>query len=157
MTSALAPLRPLVISESAPLRRMMTRSGEPASVSAARKPSAIESTATNTITTPAMPTTATADELRRCGIVRTLSAETASVCVNQRNILRPPQRVRDPEPHRRRRRQRARDHPERAAQDQSHHHIAAPHGEHGQERVVEAAALHGHPGKADAEAAATGR
>ena len=35
----------------------------------------------------AMPIMATAEELARCGMVRTLSADTASVCDNQRRIM----------------------------------------------------------------------
>ena len=54
-------------------------SGEPGVAHRGRKPSAIDSTDTNTTTTPAMPTMATADEPSRCGIVRRLSAVTASV------------------------------------------------------------------------------
>lgn len=48
-------LRPLVISLSLPDRITITRSGAAASRSAAVNPSAMESTATNTTTTPAMP------------------------------------------------------------------------------------------------------
>ncbi len=44
---------------------------------AARKPSAIDSTAENTMTTPAMPTIATTEEPRRCGIDRRLTLVTA--------------------------------------------------------------------------------
>ena len=79
MTSTSGPLRPLVISLSAPLRITSARSGEPDPCIAAVKPAAIDSTDTNTTTTPAMPTMATPDELRRCGIVRMFSASTASV------------------------------------------------------------------------------
>ena len=65
ITSVSAPPSPLVISESAPLRMMRTRLGEPAAVMAARNPSAIDNTATNAITTPAMPTMATTEEPSR--------------------------------------------------------------------------------------------
>ena len=81
---------PLVISLSAPLRMTSARSREPDPCIAAVKPAAIDSTDTNTTTTPAMPTIATAEELRRCGIVRMFSAMTASVCRSQsmRQLLR---------------------------------------------------------------------
>ena len=79
MTSTSVPLRPLVISLSAPLRITSARSGEPEPCIAAVKPAAIDNTDTNTTTTPAMPMMATPDELRRCGIVRMFRASTASV------------------------------------------------------------------------------
>ncbi len=83
MTSASGPSNPLVISLSDPLRSTSARRGDPASSSAAPNPAAIDSTETNTTTTPAMPTIATADELNRCGMVRTLNARTAATCRNQ--------------------------------------------------------------------------
>ena len=57
----------------------LARSGDAAEDIAAKNPCAIESTATSTITTPAMPTTATADEPRRWEIVRMLSDVTAMI------------------------------------------------------------------------------
>src|SRR5262249_39752871 len=74
---------PLVISSSAPVRITSARSGEPALCIAAKKPSAIDKTATNTMTTPAIPMTATAEEPSRCGIVRRLTTVTAATCVSQ--------------------------------------------------------------------------
>ena len=53
---------PLVISVSLPARITMTVSWSPTAFIALRKPSAIDSTPTNTTTTPTMPKTATADE-----------------------------------------------------------------------------------------------
>src|SRR6185295_18305982 len=101
-------LRPLVISESAPARITRTRFGEPALTMAARKPADTDNTATNTMTTPAMPTIATADELMRRGIVRMLSIVTASVCLSQLMSVSP-QSVDNAEAHRRQTRHRARD------------------------------------------------
>src|SRR5678816_2099510 len=74
---------PLVSSVSAPVRRMRARSGEPDPVIAAANPAAIESTETKTMTTPAMPIMATADEPSREGIVRRLTDMTAIVCLSQ--------------------------------------------------------------------------
>src|SRR6188472_2738636 len=86
---------------------MMARSLRPALVIAALKPSPIDNTATKTTTTPVMPTTATSDELSRCGMVRMLTAVTASACFRNRIGSAPPQRVGDPQPHRRDRRNRS--------------------------------------------------
>ena len=55
MMSTSAPSRPLVNSLSAPLRITSARFGEPDPVIAAEKPAAIDSTETNTTTTPANP------------------------------------------------------------------------------------------------------
>ena len=85
MTSTASPARPLDISSLAPPRMMRARSGWPAFFIAARKPSAIDSTATNTMTTPAMPTTATADEPRRWRMVRMLSQATEKIWVKKRH------------------------------------------------------------------------
>ena len=60
-------VRMLIISLSAPERITIAVSGEPVVAIVLRKPSAIDSTATNTATTPAMPTTATSDEAERAG------------------------------------------------------------------------------------------
>ena len=57
--------RPLTISLSAPARITMAVSGDPVVAIVVRNPSAIDSTATKTATTPAMPTTATSDEVSR--------------------------------------------------------------------------------------------
>src|SRR5258705_6440642 len=157
MMSASAPLNPLVTSESAPRRITIARLGEPASAIAARKPSPIDSTATKTITTPAMPTIATADELRRCGMVRTLSAETMNVWETHRNTLRPPERVGDAQAHRGHRGQRAGDEPERGAQGQPDDHVAGTHDEDRQQRIVEGAAAHDCPHDGQAESAADQR
>src|ERR1017187_4736612 len=46
-----------------------------------------------------MPTTATADELSRCGIVLMLRRVTASVCESHLTLV-PPQRVSNPQTHR---------------------------------------------------------
>ncbi len=80
MMSVSGPPRLLVISESAPLRMTSTRSGEPASAIAILNPSAIDSTAIRTMTTPAMPIMPTIDELSLWGIVRMLRSVTATVC-----------------------------------------------------------------------------
>ena len=59
--------RPLVISLSAPLRSTTATSGEPDTVIARRKPSAMASTPTNTPTTPAMPIAAVSAAALRSG------------------------------------------------------------------------------------------
>src|SRR5687767_13693546 len=115
MMSTSAPPRPLVISLSAPLRITSARTGDPDASIAAAKPCAIDNTETSTITTPAMPTIATPDEPRRCGMVRRLTIVTASVCLRKFTVsysLRPstsigksqwlasPERVSDLEVHR---------------------------------------------------------
>jgi hypothetical protein len=50
---------------------------------AAWKPSAIDSTAVKTMTTPPMPTIATIDEPRRCGIERRVTPVTAIIWDNE--------------------------------------------------------------------------
>src|SRR6478672_8790788 len=90
---------PLVSSLSAPLRRTSARSGEPEPRMAAEKPAAIDSTDTKTTTTPAMPTIATPDEPSRAGIVRRLSAITASVWRIHFATSASPERFGDPQPH----------------------------------------------------------
>ena len=65
---------PLLSSVSLPPRMTIAVSGDPAPASAARNPSAMESTATKTTTTPATPVTATRDEPARCGTVRSVRA-----------------------------------------------------------------------------------
>ena len=65
---------------------IITLFGLPASAIAARNPSAIDSTATKTMTTPATPIIDTADDPSRCGIVLMLSEATATVCENHLSI-----------------------------------------------------------------------
>ena len=101
---ACSPSRPLVISVSAPSRRTRTVSGDPASIKTFRNPSPIDNTAMNTMTTPAMPITATADEPSRWRIVRMFNAVTAKICEIQFTSVSP-ERVYDPEPVRPERRQ----------------------------------------------------
>jgi hypothetical protein len=62
----------LSISESDPPRRIMALPGDPDATSVALKPRAIESMATKTATTPAMPSTAMAVEAQRTLTLRTL-------------------------------------------------------------------------------------
>jgi hypothetical protein len=54
----------------APLRSTIATWSEPEISSTARKPSAIDSTPMSTVTTPAMPISATTDEAIRCDILR---------------------------------------------------------------------------------------
>src|SRR3954454_4245531 len=118
MISTASPASPLVISLSAPPRMMMARSGAPAVCIVREKPSAIDRTATKTITTPAMPTTATADEPRRSRMVRMLSQATEKIWVKNDMalcLLSLPQRVGDLQPHGAGRRQ-------DAGRDAGHHH-----------------------------------
>src|SRR5215510_16377355 len=80
-------------------------SGSPAPFIAAWKPSAIESTATNTMTTPTIPSTATAEDPRRCLIELKLTAVTARICPIMRPRSTPSERVDDLQPLRLDRRQ----------------------------------------------------
>ena len=75
--------RPLIISESLPARRMTAVSGDAEEVMVLRKPSAMESTATKTATTPMTPKAAAAEAPRRCPIVRRLSPVTAATWESQ--------------------------------------------------------------------------
>jgi hypothetical protein len=77
MSLTSSPENPLVISVSLPWRRTMTVCGSPVPLIAARKPSAIDSTAVKTMTTPAMPITATIVDPRRWGIERSVTPVTA--------------------------------------------------------------------------------
>ena len=77
---ASSPPMPLVISVSDPDLRIMTRRASPFSLIAARKPSAIDSTDVKTITTPATPMTATADDPSRCEIDLRVTTVTARIC-----------------------------------------------------------------------------
>src|SRR5262245_1563571 len=128
MTSVSPPPIVLVISESAPARITMARLGEPAFAIAARNPSPMDRTATNTITTPAIPITANAEELKRCGIVRTLSDATVRVCDSHRTSC-PPKGVGDAQPHSGHRRQGASHDPERAAEAEPDQNVAIAHDE----------------------------
>jgi hypothetical protein len=65
MSRASSPENPLVISVSLPARITITVRGSPVPCIAARNPSAIESTAVNTMTTPPIPMIATTEEPRR--------------------------------------------------------------------------------------------
>src|SRR3954471_3310778 len=121
MISTASPASPLVISLSAPPRMMMARSAAPAVCIVREKPSAIDSTATKTITTPAIPTTATADDPRRSRMVRMLNQATEKICVKKDMRLRFPERVGDLQAHGAGRRQ-------DAGRDAGHHH--QHHAEH---------------------------
>ena len=99
MSFTCSPEKPLVISVSLPARSTMTVCGSPVPVIAARKPSAIDSTAVKTITTPAMPMTATVDEPSRCGIDRSVTPVTAMIWESQfMRVIHFAQRVDDLEP-----------------------------------------------------------
>ena len=74
----LASASVLLSSESLPPRMTIAVSGDPAPVRAAWNPSAMDSTATKTITTPVTPITATAEDPARWGSVRSVSAVTAN-------------------------------------------------------------------------------
>jgi hypothetical protein len=71
-----------VISLSAPERMTSAVSGLPPTSMTVRNPSAIESRPTSTITTKAMPVTATAAEPIRDGSERKLNASSAAICRN---------------------------------------------------------------------------
>src|SRR5262245_11496578 len=76
------PSIPLVISVSAPARNTSARPCEPDPAIALENPAEIDSTETNTTTTPAIPMMATAEEPSLCGIVRRLRDNTATVCLS---------------------------------------------------------------------------
>src|SRR5687767_14129744 len=138
MMSTSGPPRPLVITLSAPLRITIARTGDPDASMAATKPCAIDNTETSTITTPAIPTIATPDEPRRCGMVRRLTIVTANVCFRKFTVsfslwpstsksqnlqwLASPQRISDLEVHRVDRRPESGDDAER-----NHQSGACPH------------------------------
>ena len=69
----------LPISELAPDRSTIAVRESPPVVMACRNPCAIERTPTNTTTTPAMPSTETAEAPKRCGTLRRFSAVTALI------------------------------------------------------------------------------
>jgi hypothetical protein len=79
MKRTCSPPSPLVISLSAPERITITVSSSPVAAMALRKPSAIERTPTNTMTTPTIPKIATAEEPRRWRIDRRLTLVTAII------------------------------------------------------------------------------
>src|SRR6266404_4387030 len=100
--------KPLTISLSAPLRRIIAELGEAEEAIALRKPAAIERTPTRTPTTPAMPITAAMTEPRRCGMPIKPNLVTAPTCESQLmgpDILHSPQRVGDAQAHRAHRRE----------------------------------------------------
>src|SRR5215471_3160018 len=100
MMRASIPPMPLVISVSEPRCIISARSGNPDPCRADEKPTEIDSTETNTITTPAMPIIATTEEPSRAGSVCRLIHITARVCLSHAMaMLRPPQRVGDAQPH----------------------------------------------------------
>src|SRR5438477_9329891 len=102
---------PLTISLSDPPRSTRAVSGEPDTVIARRNPCAMESTPTNTATTPAIPNTASATAPRRWGMVNKPNFVTEAVCEIQLNgppMSGPPQGVGYAQAHRLQRRQRAR-------------------------------------------------
>src|SRR5262249_31292029 len=92
---------PLVISVSEPARRTRARPVEPEPPIAAEKPAEIDSTDTNTTTTPAIPIIATAEEPHLLGTVRRMRSMTAKVCLNhlKQVLLAFPESVRDSQPH----------------------------------------------------------
>ena len=83
MRRASSPEKPLVISVSLPDRMTITVRGSPLPCIAARNPSAIDSTAQNTMTTPPIPMMATTEEPSRCGIDCRVTVVTAMVCDSQ--------------------------------------------------------------------------
>src|SRR4051812_9077276 len=95
------PSRPLVISVSTPFRRMSARSADPVPIIADENPEEIDSTDTNTITTPAIPMIATMEDPSRDGMVCRFISVTAIVCLSQViTFLRPSQRVGNLKTHR---------------------------------------------------------
>jgi hypothetical protein len=74
------PPRPLIISLLAPLRRMIALSAEPETVMAWEMPLAMESTATRTATTPAIPNTAAVVEPLRVQTVLRLKWVSEAIC-----------------------------------------------------------------------------
>jgi len=75
--------KPLTISLSAPLRSTIAESGDPEEVIARRNPTRMDSTPTNTVTTPAIPTTDAATEPRRWGTLNSPNAVTEPTWENQ--------------------------------------------------------------------------
>src|ERR1039458_5972080 len=102
MTWVISWLRPLTISLSAPLRKMMALSSEPEAVMAIWKPTAMERTATSTATTPAMPTMVAATEPRRRGTLISPKRGRGTTCKNHASgpvISHPSQSVRHAQAH----------------------------------------------------------
>ena len=83
MMRALSRESPLTISLSAPLRSTSAASGEPDAAIVRRKPAAMDSTPTSTVTTPAMPMTAAPTEPRRCGMPSRPNLVTEAICDSQ--------------------------------------------------------------------------
>ncbi len=77
----------LDISLSLPARSTMAISSDPPPAITRSNPAEIESTATNTATTPAKPTTATAEEPSRCVRLLRLTTVTASVSRSHRILI----------------------------------------------------------------------
>src|SRR5262245_6310075 len=96
-----SPASPLVISVSEPARKTRARPVEPEPPIAAEKPAEIDSTDTNTTTTPAIPIIATAEEPNRLGIVRRLTNMMATVCLShlKQFLLVSSERVGDSQSH----------------------------------------------------------
>ncbi len=90
ITCVSSPDRPLIISESAPLRSTMALSALAERAIIRRTPAAIDSTVTRTATTPAMPTTVDSEDPSRSGSVCRLIRVTAMVCSNGLRIVAPP-------------------------------------------------------------------
>src|SRR5690606_3722594 len=150
------PPRPLVISESAPLRITMARSGDPASCIDALNPSAIDSTATRTTTTPAMPMMATMDDPSRCGMVRRLSTVTATICLSPPTSV-PPQRIGDAQANGLCGRERTGQQAQDGHQPGAGHDVAGRQEEGRQQPVGGVAALHEEPRHPEPDGAAEQR
>src|SRR5262245_13451984 len=105
MTLVSSPSSLLVISVSEPARRTRVRPFEPEPSIAAENLAEIDSTDTNTTTTPAIPIIATVEEFNLLGIVRRLSSMTATVCLNhlKQFLLASSDSVGDSQPHGRQR------------------------------------------------------
>src|SRR5215510_6624215 len=127
MTLVSGPSIALVISVSEPARTISARPlAEPdAPPIAVAKPAEIDSTETNTTTTPAIPIMATAEEPKRLGIVRRLTSITAIVCLSQftRFLLISPQSFCNPQPHRAHRRHDSRQKAHQQHQSDTSHNI----------------------------------
>src|SRR5262245_43601340 len=156
MTSTSGPGITLVISSSEPERMTMARPGEPALAIAVNRPSAIDSTATKTTTTPAMPTIATAEEPARCGSVRRLRRVTAPICVSQ-DISRLSQRIRDADAHGAHGGQQSREKSDHRHEPDADDQITARQLESGQQPPGRVAGLDEHPRDEQSGAAADER
>src|SRR5688572_22026861 len=150
MTSTSGPSSPLVSSVSAPLRITSARPGEPEPCIAAAKPAAIDSTETNTTTTPAIPIMATADELRRAGMVRKFSAMMAAVWAIH-FTSGSPQGVGDPQLHCAERRRRPGEEPHGDHECDADRDIAWRQHEDWQHAARRVSLLHEQPGEREPE------